>query len=95
MSKQYSLACVNVSDASPSLLHGGIQVQPKTVTADAQHDKVIMKASGYTYPVESSVRRAAAPDRRMEVLGTVVDSGRGKLLEFQFVGLGQRSRNGA
>lgn len=69
----------NVSDASPSLLNDGIQVLQKTVTADAQHAKVIMKASRYTYPVEFSVRRAGDPDRRMEVLGTVVDSGRGKV----------------
>lgn len=38
-----------------------------------------MKATGYTYPVEFSIRRAIEPDRRMEVLGTVVDSGRGKV----------------
>ncbi|PYB94974.1 hypothetical protein DMX04_26350 [Pseudomonas koreensis] len=69
----------NVRDSSPSLLKEGVQLQQKTAMADAQHAKVIMKATGYTYPVEFSVRRAADPDRRMEVLGTVVDSGRGKV----------------
>jgi len=69
----------NVRDSSPSLLKEGVQLQQKTVTPDAQHAKIIMKATGYTYPVEFSVRRASDPDRRMEVLGTVVDSGRGKV----------------
>jgi hypothetical protein len=41
--------------------------------------KVIMKASGNTSPVEFSIPRAADPDQRMEVLGTVVDSGQGKV----------------
>jgi hypothetical protein len=69
----------NVRDSSPSLLKDGIQLQQNTVTADAQHAKVIMKATGGTYPVEFSIRRADDSDRRMEVLGTVVDSGRGKV----------------
>lgn len=72
----------NVRDSSPSLLKDGIQLQQKKVTADEQHAKVIMKATGYTYPVEFSVRRASDPDRRMEVLGTVVDSGRGKVFAW-------------
>jgi len=69
----------NVRDSSPSLLKDGVQLQQRTATPDAQHAKVIMKSTGYTYPVEFSVRRATDPDRRMEVLGTVVDSGRGKI----------------
>ncbi|MHC8335201.1 hypothetical protein [Pseudomonas sp. LB3P25] len=69
----------NVRDSSPSLLKDGIQLRQNTVTVDAQHAKVIMKASGYTFPVEFSVRRAADPDQRLEVLGTVVDSGQGKV----------------
>ncbi|WP_370872656.1 hypothetical protein [Pseudomonas sp. FP2196] len=69
----------NVRDSSPSLLKDGVQLQQKTATPDAHHAKVIMKATGYRYPVEFSVRRAADPDQRMEVLGTVVDSGRGKV----------------
>ena len=72
----------NVRDSSPSLLKDGIQLQQKKVTTDEQHAKVIMKATGYTYPVEFSVRRASDPDRRMEVLGTVVDSGRGKVFAW-------------
>ncbi|MFJ7793458.1 hypothetical protein [Pseudomonas sp. NPDC096950] len=69
----------NVRDSSPSLLKDGIQLRQNTVAVDAQHAKVIMKASGNTFPVEFSVRRAADPDQRMEVLGTVVDSGQGKV----------------
>ena len=69
----------NVRDSSPSLLRDGIQLHQNTVAVDAQHAKVIMKASGYTFPVEFSVRRAADTDQRMEVLGTVVDSGQGKV----------------
>ncbi|MPQ71895.1 hypothetical protein, partial [Pseudomonas sp. MWU12-2323] len=41
--------------------------------------KVIMKASGATHPVEFSIRRATDPDQRMDVQGTVVDTGRGKV----------------
>lgn len=70
---------IHVRDSSPSLLKDGVQLQQKTATPDAQHAKVIMKSTGYTYPVEFSVRRASDPDQRMEVLGTVVDSGRGKV----------------
>ncbi|WP_210643374.1 hypothetical protein [Pseudomonas sp. Tri1] len=69
----------NVRDSSPSLLNNGIQVQQTKVTVDPQHAKVIMKASGATYPVEFSIRRAADPDQRMDVQGTVVDTGRGKV----------------
>ncbi|MEN5089736.1 hypothetical protein ABE458_03510 [Pseudomonas protegens] len=72
----------NVRDSSPSFLNDGIQLHQSTVAVDAQHAKVIMKASGYTFPVEFSVRRATDPDQRMEVLGTVVDSGRGKVLDW-------------
>ncbi|TDK55526.1 hypothetical protein [Pseudomonas moraviensis] len=83
----------NVRDSSPSLLKDGIQLQQKKVTTDEQHAKVIMKATGYTYPVEFSVRRAADPDRRMEVLGTVVDSGRGKV--FGWIGKVSEAANSA
>jgi len=69
----------NVRDSSPSLLKDGIQLHQNTVAVDAQHAKVVMKASGSTMPVEFSIRRADDPDRRMELLGTVVDSGRGKV----------------
>lgn len=69
----------NARNSSPSLLKDGIQLHQNTVAVDAQHAKVIMKASGSTFPVEFSVRRAADTDQRMEVLGTVVDSGRGKV----------------
>ena len=69
----------NVRDSSPSLLKDGIQLHQNTVAVDAQHAKVIMKASGNTSPVEFAIRRAADPDQRMEVLGTVVDSGQGKV----------------
>ncbi|MGX1187744.1 hypothetical protein AB7M29_005423 [Pseudomonas sp. F-14 TE3623] len=69
----------NTRDSSPSFLKDGVQLRQNTVTVDAQHAKVIMRASGYTHPVEFSIRRAADPDQRMEVLGTVVDSGREKV----------------
>jgi len=69
----------NVRDSSPSLLKDGVQLHQNKVTVDAQHAKVIMKASGNTSPVEFAIRRAADPDQRMEVLGTVVDSGQGKV----------------
>jgi hypothetical protein len=69
----------NVRDFSPSFLSDGVQLQQKMVTPDPPYAKIIMKASGYTYPVEFSMRRAADPDQRMEVLGTVVDSGRGQV----------------
>ncbi|MBN6775686.1 hypothetical protein JRG42_21530 [Pseudomonas granadensis] len=83
----------NVRDSSPSLLKDGVQLQQKTATTDAQHAKVIMKATGYTYPVEFSIRRAIEPDRRMEVLGTVVDSGRGKV--FGWIAKLNEAANGA
>ncbi|CAD5201118.1 hypothetical protein [Pseudomonas sp. FEN] len=47
--------------------------------AECPHFKAILKASGATYPVEFSIRRATDPDRRMDVQGTVVDTGRGKV----------------
>ncbi|HJX81290.1 MAG TPA: hypothetical protein VJ248_04610, partial [Candidatus Udaeobacter sp.] len=56
----------NVRDSSPSLLTDGIQLRQNTVTVDAQHAKVIMKASGNTSPVEFAIKRAADPDQRME-----------------------------
>ena len=69
----------NTRDSSPSFLKDGVQLHQNTVTVDAQHAKVIMKASGNTHPVQFSIRRAADSDQRMEVLGRVVDSGRGKV----------------
>lgn len=69
----------NIRDSSPSLLKDGVQLQQKKVVADAEHAKVIMKATGFTYPVQFSVRRGADVDQRPDVLGTVVDSGRGKV----------------
>jgi hypothetical protein len=69
----------NVRDSSPTLLKNGIQFQQNKVTADDQHAKVIMKATGTVIPVEFSIRRAADPDQRMDVQGIVVDSGRGKV----------------
>lgn len=69
----------NVRDSSPTLINNGIQLQQNKVAVDGQHAKVIMKATGTVIPVEFSIRRAADPDRRMDVQGTVVDSGRGKV----------------
>jgi hypothetical protein len=66
-------------DSSPTLATDGIQLQQKKVAVDPLHAKVIMKASGDTVPVEFSIRRAADPDPRMDVQGTVVDTGRGKV----------------
>lgn len=69
----------NVRDSSPTLLNNGIQLQQNKVAVDGQHAKVIMKALGATYPVEFSIRRTADPDQRMDVQGTVADTGRGKV----------------
>ncbi|PBJ25549.1 hypothetical protein BSG18_09850 [Pseudomonas ogarae] len=69
----------NVRDSSPTVLNDGIQLHQNKVTVDAQHAKVIMKATGNVVPVEFAIRRATDPDRRMDVQGTVVDSGRGKV----------------
>lgn len=69
----------NIRDSSPTLVNDGIQLHQNNVTVDAQHAKVIMKASGASYSVEFSIRRAADPDQRMDVQGTVVDTGRGKV----------------
>ncbi|MGX9565517.1 hypothetical protein [Pseudomonas sp. CFBP 5748] len=69
----------NVRDSSPTVLNDGIQLHQNKVTVDTHHAKIIMKASGATYPVEFSIRRATDPDQRMDVQGTVVDTGRGKV----------------
>ena len=69
----------NVRDSSPSLLKNGVQLQQATVVADAEHAKIIMKSTGFPHPVQFSVRRSSDVDQRAEVLGTVVDSGRGKV----------------
>ena len=69
----------NVRSSAPTLLKDGIQLQQKQVVADAEHARIIMKSTGSTYPVQFSVRRAADADQRPEILGRVVDSGRGKV----------------
>lgn len=69
----------NARDSSSSLLKDGVQLQQNKVVADAEQAKVIMRATGFTYPVQFSVRRGGDTDQRPEVLGTVVDSGRGKV----------------
>ena len=69
----------NVRDSSSSLLKDGVQLQQNKVVADAEQAKVIMRATGFTYPVQFSVRRGGDSDQRPEILGTVVDSGRGKV----------------
>ncbi|WP_055136872.1 hypothetical protein, partial [Pseudomonas corrugata] len=69
----------NVRDSSPSLFKNGVQLQQTKVVADAEHAKVIMKSTGFPHPVQFSVRRSSDTDQRAEVLGTVVDSGRGKV----------------
>ena len=72
----------NQRDSSPSLLKDGIQLRQKTVAVDAEHAKVIMKASGGTNPVEFAIHREGDPDSRMEKLGTVMDTGEGKVLNW-------------
>lgn len=69
----------NVRSSSPSFLKDGIELQQKQVVADAEHARIIMKSTGFPHPVQFSVRRADDPDQRPEILGKVVDSGRGKL----------------
>ena len=72
----------NQRDSSPSLLKDGIQFRQKTVAVDAEHAKVIMKASGGTNPVEFAIRREGDPDQRLETLGTVMDTGEGKVFNW-------------
>lgn len=72
----------NQRDSSPSLLKDGIQLRQKTVAVDADHAKVIMKAYGGTAPVEFSIRREGDPDQRMETLGTVMDTGEGRVFNW-------------
>lgn len=72
----------NQRDSSPSLLKDGIQLRQKIVTVDAEHAKVIMKASGGTNPVEFAIRREGDPDPRLETLGTVMDTGEGKVFNW-------------
>ncbi|WMN17982.1 hypothetical protein QL104_00840 [Pseudomonas piscis] len=69
----------NIRDSSPSFLKDGIQLQQSKVAIDAEHAKIIMSATGFTYPVQFSVRRSSDTDQRPEILGTVVDSGRRKV----------------
>lgn len=72
----------NQRDSSPSLLKDGVQLRQKTVAVDAEHAKVIMKAYGGTAPVEFSIRREGDPDQRMETLGTVMDTGQGRVFNW-------------
>lgn len=72
----------NQRDSSPSLLKDGVQLRQKTVAVDAEHAKVIMKAYGGTTPVEFSIRREGDPDQRMETLGTVMDTGEGRVFNW-------------
>ena len=72
----------NERNSSPTLLKDGIQLRQKTVAVDADHAKVIMKANGGTNPVEFSIRREGDPDQRMETLGTVMDTGEGRVLNW-------------
>lgn len=72
----------NQRDSSPSLLKDGIQLRQKTVAVDADHAKVIMKAYGGTNPVEFAIRREGDPDQRMETLGTVMDTGEGRVFNW-------------
>ncbi len=69
----------NIRDSSPSFLKDGIQLQQSKFAIDAEHAKIIMSATGFTYPVQFSLRRSSDTDQRPEILGTVVDSGRGKV----------------
>ncbi|MGA9701612.1 hypothetical protein [Pseudomonas sp.] len=89
--KRIALLCIAISlgacqsnqrDSSPSLLKDGIQFRQKTVAVDADHAKVIMKAYGGTNPVEFSIRREGDPDQRLETLGTVVDTGEGRVFNW-------------
>ena len=72
----------NQRDSSPSLLKDGIQLRQKTVAVDTEHAKVIMKASGGTNPVDFAIHREGDPDQRMEILGTVMDTGEGKIFNW-------------
>ncbi|MGZ0714741.1 hypothetical protein [Pseudomonas palleroniana] len=89
--KRFALLCIALSlgacqsnqrDSSPSLLKDGIQLRQKTVAVDADHAKVIMKASGGTNPVEFAIHREGDPDQRPETLGTVMDTGEGKVFNW-------------
>ena len=72
----------NQRDSSPTLLKDGIQLRQKTVAVDADHAKVVMKAYGGTAPVEFAVRREGDADQRMETLGTVMDTGEGRVFNW-------------
>ncbi|MCI8207997.1 hypothetical protein AUC61_00480 [Pseudomonas sp. S25] len=65
--------------SAPSLFKDGILLKQKSVVVDADHAKVIMKPTGYIYPVQFSVRRDGDPDQRPESLGTAAYTGRGKV----------------
>ncbi|MFL1417816.1 hypothetical protein ACI77M_16655 [Pseudomonas fildesensis] len=72
----------NERNSAPSLFKDGIQFRQKTVAVDAEHAKVVMKASGGTTPVTFSISREGDPDQRMEILGTVMDTGEGKIFNW-------------
>ncbi|MHA4969557.1 MULTISPECIES: hypothetical protein [Pseudomonas] len=72
----------NQRDSSSSLFKDGIQFRQKTVAVDAEHAKVIMKSSGGTPAVDFSISREGDPDSRMEALGTVMDTGEGKVFNW-------------
>ena len=48
-------------DSSPSLLKDGVQLQQNKVVADAEHAKVIMRATGLLTPCSSPCAVAAMP----------------------------------
>jgi hypothetical protein len=64
------------------LAQGRHPTAPKTVAVDADHAKVVMKAYGGTAPVEFAVRREGDADQRMETLGTVMDTGEGRVFNW-------------
>lgn len=72
----------NQRDSSPTLLKDGIQFRQKTVTVDAEHAKVIMKAVGGNNPVKFAISREGDPDQRPEILGTVVYNGEGQVFNW-------------
>jgi len=72
----------NQRDSSPSVFKDGIQFRQKTVTVDAEHAKVIMKATGGNNPVKFAISREGDPDQRPEILGTVVYNGEGQVFNW-------------
>jgi hypothetical protein len=60
----------------------GIQFRQKTVTVDAEHAKVIMKATDGNNPVKFAFSREGDPDQRPETLGTVMYNGEGQVFNW-------------